>query len=70
MTSLYVRLVKMGLRELSSVPETKIVEVAAELIISKNKTMADVPAGYKTKVKAELKARGYDENGDPLSTEE
>lgn len=76
MTKLYVRLIKMGSRTLTKqtstnprgIPEGMIVEVAKQLIIDKTKTYADVPEGYKTKVKAALKAAGYDENGDPLET--
>ncbi|MBO5012109.1 MAG: hypothetical protein J6C49_06675 [Elusimicrobiaceae bacterium] len=36
------------------------------LIISGDLTYDQVPSGYKTKVKAALKAEGYDENGEPL----
>lgn len=68
MTNLYVKLFERGVRTIDSMPPTVMVPVATALIIKKELLYSEVPTGYKTKVKAELKAAGYDENGD-LPTE-
>ena len=65
MEYVYAELVRNG-REIETVPKSKMVGTCVILIVSGDITYEQVPGGYKTKVKAELKKQGYDENGEPL----
>ena len=65
MEYVYAELVRNG-RSINTVPKSKMVATCVLLIISGDLTYNQVPSGYKTKVKAALKAEGYDENGEPL----
>ena len=64
MTSVYVKLVIVGSREISSVPAKHIVEVAKRVI--EKGAEDDVPEKYKEAVIEALKADGYDENGESM----
>jgi kynurenine formamidase len=64
MEYIYAELVRNG-RTLASVPKSKIVGTAVILIISKNKTIEDVPEKYKAETLEELAAQGYDGYGEP-----
>ena len=72
MTSVYVKLVIAGSREISSVPAKHIVEVAKRVIEKGAEdgetyiTIDDVPEKYKEAVIEALKADGYDENGENM----
>lgn len=72
MTSVYVKLVIVGSREISGVPTKHIVEVAKRVIEKGAEdgetyiTIDDVPEKHKEAVIEALKADGYDENGESM----
>ena len=72
MTSVYVKLVIVGSREICSVAANHIVEVAKGVMEKGAEdgetyiTIDDVPEKYKEAVIEALKADGYDENGESM----
>lgn len=68
MEYVYAELVKNG-KDIKTVPKSKMVATCTVCIIKHYIVYDQVPAGYKTQVKAELKKQGYGTDGEPLVEE-
>lgn len=66
MEYVYAELVRNTGKKISTVPKSKLAATAVLLIISGDLTYSEVPTGYKTQVKAALKAQGYNTEGQPI----
>lgn len=65
----YAELIRAGQKTLETISKRKVSATAVLLIISKDKTIEDVPETYKTETLEKLAAQGYNGYGELLTEE-